>query len=108
MIKDNWLNTVTSGSYKFTFYITSTDVWNNPFQYLKDDDQALNAGQAIIVAEDGVEQALAVQNVMILTNAGDISTGHANATVVHLEILEPLGFGMLDKALTVAKQLDFK
>jgi len=105
MIKDNWLNTVTSGSYKFTFYITSTDVWNNPFQYLKDDDQALNAGQAIIVAEDGVEQALAVQNVMILTNAGDISTGHANATVVHLEILEPLGFGMLDKALTVAKQL---
>ena len=48
MLKDNWLNTVTSAGYKFTFYITDSEVWNDPFAWLAPTDEAaLSGGKAV-------------------------------------------------------------
>lgn len=104
MIKDNWLNTVASGSYKFTFMIVDTFQWNLAANGKFDKDSALAQKKAIIVAEDGVESAYAVQNVNIVSNTGSIRNGHATATKVTFDLLEPLGFGFLDRALTVASE----
>lgn len=35
MIQDNWLNTVTLGTYKFTLYIVDSDVFNDPLSIQK-------------------------------------------------------------------------
>lgn len=101
MLKDNWLNTVSSGTYKFTFMIVDTDTHNAATEGSFNKEQALAQGRAVIVAEDGVESAYAVQNVNIISNTGSIKNGHATATKVSFDLLEPLGFGFLDRALTV-------
>lgn len=105
MIKDNWLNTVSSGTYKFTFYVVSNDVWNDARSGVFNEAIALNSGQAVIIAEDGVEGAYAVQNVMIKQTAGQIKSGHTNTQYITCDLLEPLGFGLLDRLLTVGEQL---
>ena len=101
MLKDNWLNTVSSGTYKFTFMIVDTDTHNAATEGSFNKEQALAQGRAVIVAEDGVESAYAVQNVNIISNTASIKNGHATATKVTFDLIEPLGFGFLDRALTV-------
>ena len=101
MLKDNWLNTVSSGTYKFTFMIVDTDTHNAATEGSFNKEQALSQGKAVIVAEDGVESAYAVQNVNIISNTASIKNGHATATKVTFDLIEPLGFGFLDRALTV-------
>jgi hypothetical protein len=101
MLKDNWLNTVSSGTYKFTFMIVDTDTHNAATEGSFNKEQALAQGKAVIVAEDGVESAYAVQNVNIISNTASIKNGHATATKVTFDLIEPLGFGFLDRSLTV-------
>ena len=97
MLKDNWLNTVSSATYKFTFYITDSDVWNNPFAYLSPTDEpALNAGKAIIIAEDGVEGAFNIQNVNISAAAASVNNGHATANEIQFDLNENLGFSFIN------------
>lgn len=106
MVQDNWLNKVTLGTYKFTFYVVDSDVHNQPDQWLGlSDEPALNAGKACIIAESGVEGAYAVENVMIVTNAASPQTGYANVTQITFDLLEPLGFNLLDRLLTVGAEL---
>jgi|13_taG_2_1085334.scaffolds.fasta_scaffold00670_6 hypothetical protein len=104
MLKDNWLNSVASGTYKFTFYVVSTDVYNQAVRGTFNESAVTN-GQAVIIAEDGVEGAYAVQNVMITTITGTLKTGHAIPTAMTFDLLEPLGFGLIDRLLTVGDQL---
>ncbi len=92
MLKDNWLNTVSSATYKFTFYITDSDVWGEPDKWLINDDVALNAGKAIIIAEDGVEGAFNIQNVNISAAAASVNNGHATANEIQFDLNETLGF----------------
>jgi len=107
MLKDNWLNTVSSGTYKFTFYIVDSEVFNDPFAWLsQSDDAALNAGKAVIIAEDGVEAGYAVQNVMIKSNTGSVQNGYANVTQITFDLIEPLGFSLLDRILTIGSYLN--
>lgn len=103
MLKDNWLNTVSSATYKFTFYITDSDVWGEPDKWLINDDVALNAGKAIIIAEDGVEGAFNIQNVNISAAAASVNNGHATANEIQFDLNETLGFSFLDKSLAAAK-----
>lgn len=105
MLKDNWLNTVTSGSYKFTFMIVDEASWNAATKGNFNKEETLAQGKGIIVAEDGVEGSYAVQNVSILTKQGQMSNGYSKATVVTFDLLEPLGFGFFDRALTAGKLL---
>lgn len=106
MVQDNWLNTVTLGTYKFTFYVVDSDVHNQPDQWLGlTDEPALSAGKACIIAESGVEGAYAIENVMIMSTAASPQTGFANITQITFDLLEPLGFSLLDRLLTVGKDL---
>lgn len=103
---DNFLNKVTLGTYKFTFYIVDSDVWNDPRQWLgTTDEAALAGGKACIIAESGVEGAFVIENVVILTEAANARTGNADIRQITFEILEPLGFSLLDRILTVGKEL---
>jgi len=105
MLRDNWLNTVSSGSYKFTFMIEDKDTWNDASKGSFNKEQTLAQGKGIIVAEDGVESAYAVQNVNIMTSQGAVSNGYSKSTLVHFDIMEPLGFGLLERSLTVSRML---
>jgi len=105
MLRDNWLNTVSSGSYKFTFMIVDKDTWNDASKGSFNKEQTLAQGKGIIVAEDGVESAYAVQNVNIMTTQGAVSNGYSKSTLVHFDIMEPLGFGFLERSLTVSRML---
>lgn len=106
MLKDNWLNTVSSATYKFTFYITDSDVWNNPFAYLSPTDEpALNAGKAIIIAEDGVEGAFNIQNVNISAAAASVNNGHATANEIQFDLNENLGFSFMDRILAAGRMM---
>ena len=106
MLKDNWLNKVSSAGYKFTFYITDSDVWNNPFAWLAPTDEAaLAGGKAVIIAEDGVEGAYNIQNVNISSTTASVQTGHATIGSIQFDLNESLGFSFLDKILTVGAQL---
>ena len=105
MLKDNWLNTVSSGSYKFTFMIVDKDTWNEASKGTFNKEQTLAQGKGIIVAEDGVESAYSVQNVNIMSSQGAVSNGYSKATLVHFDIMEPLGFGFLERSLTVSRML---
>lgn len=105
MIQDNWLNTVTLGTYKFTLYIVDSDVFNDPLSIQKNDDAALQQGKACIIAESGVTNSYAMENVTIVTNAASPTHGYANVTQITFDLLEPLGFSLLDRLLTVGEQL---
>ena len=106
MLKDNWLNTVTSAGYKFTFYITDSEVWNDPFAWLAPTDEAaLSGGKAVIIAEDEVEGAYNIQNVNISSTTASVQTGHATVGSIQFDLNESLGFSFLDKILTVGAQL---
>jgi len=106
MLKDNWLNTVSSASYKFTFYITDSDVWNEPFRWLSPTDEAaLNAGKAIIIAEDGVEGAFNIQNVNISAAAASVNNGHATANEIQFDLNENLGFSFMDRILAAGRMM---
>lgn len=109
MLKENWLNTVSSGSYKFTFYITDSDVWNDPFAWLAPTDEtALSAGKAIIIAEDGVEGEFNIQNVNISSATASVKSGHTTIGEIQFDLNESLGFSFLDKILTAGAQLGKK
>jgi len=106
MLKENWLNTVSSGSYKFTFYITDSDVWNDPFAWLAPTDEtALSAGKAVIIAEDGVEGGFNIQNVNISSATASVRSGHTTIGEIQFDLNESLGFSFLDKILAVGAQL---
>lgn len=105
--RENWLNTVTLGTYKFTLYVTDDEVWNNPSASIGiSDEAALKSGKACIISESGVESAYAIENVVILTSAANPGTGNIDTTQITFELLEPLGFSLLDKLLAVGQELN--
>lgn len=104
---ENFMNKVTMGTYKFTLYIVDADVFNDPRQYLGvSDEPALVAGKACIISESGVEGAYMMENVVIVGTAAANGKGNADVTMIEFDIMEPLGFSLLDRMLTVGKELD--
>lgn len=106
-VTDNWLSTVDSGTYKWTFYIVNTEIYNDPTILGQNDTAALNTGSALIISESGVTGSYALENLTMLTRIvpGD-SSGSTTPTDIVFEIYEPLGFSLLDRILTVGKMMD--
>lgn len=105
-VTDNWLSTVDVGTYKWTFYIVNSSLYNNPDILAQNDTAALNSGQAVIIAESGVTGAYSIENVIIQSaiTPGN-SSGNTNPTILSFELYEPLGFSLLDRLLTVGQQM---
>jgi len=105
-VPDNWMSKVDSGTYKFTFYIVDSDLYNNPEILATNDSAALQSGKAVIIAESGVTGAYSIENIIIQStiNPG-ASTGFSTPTGFVFEIYEPLGFSLLDRILTVGRRM---
>jgi hypothetical protein len=103
--KDNFMNKVTLGTYKFTLFLVDQEVWNNPRGFLAG-RAAFAPGKSVIIAESGVEGGYMLENVVITTEAANATNGNADVLAMEFSILEPLGFNLLDRVLTVGMQLN--
>lgn len=104
--EENWCSTVDSPTYKWTFYIVNSEVFNDPSKLEGSDTGAINRGDAIIIAQTGVTTEFAMDNVAMIQRVIPGSE-HGNTTpgVIQFDLMEPLGFTFLDKILKAGKSL---
>lgn len=106
--QENWMSTVDSATYKFTLYLAGVEVWNDPSVLSGDDSNILNRGQASIIAESGVTGSYAVENVMMIsTLTPGASTGNTVTGTIQFDLVEPLGFSLLERILAYGSQYNF-
>lgn len=106
--QENWMSTVDSATYKFTLYLSGVEVWNDPSVLSGDDSNILNRGQASIIAESGVTGSYAVENVMMIsTLTPGASTGNTVTGTIQFDLVEPLGFSLLERILAYGSQYNF-
>jgi len=102
-LQENWLSTVNLGTYKWTLYLVKSNVWNSP-ESLNNDTAVLNAGNALIVAETGVDSTFNIENMLMLTrlieSAGDNS---AALGTFQFDLIETMGFTFVDRLLVFQK-----
>jgi hypothetical protein len=104
--EENWLSTVNLGTYKFTLYLTSVDVYNDPSKLINHSDN--NSSAATIIAESGVTGGYGIDNVVMTgTVIGAISSGGIPTTNMQFDLHEPLGFKLLDRILQFKKVYNF-
>ena len=106
--QENWMSSVDSATYKFTLYLADVDVWNDPTMLSGDDSGILNRGKAVIIAESGVTGSYAVENVMMIsTLTPGASTGNTVTGTMQFDLVEPLGFSLLERILSYGSQFTF-
>lgn len=106
--QENWMSTVDSATYKFTLYLAGVEVWNDPSVLSGDDSNILNRGKASIIAESGVTGSYAVENVMMIsTLTPGASTGNTVTGTIQFDLVEPLGFSLLERILSYGSQYNF-
>jgi hypothetical protein len=103
---ENWCSTVDSPTYKWTFYIVNSEVFNDPSKLEGSDTGAINRDDAIIIAQTGVTTEFAMDNIAMIQR---VIPGHehGNTTpgIVQFDLMEPLGFTFLDRILKAGKSL---
>lgn len=106
-ITENWMSQIDSPAYKWTLYLVHPTIFNDPTR-LVNDQATLVSGDAVIIAETGVEVAYSIENVLMLARPTPGATGGntTNATI-QFDIYEPLGFKLLDRVLKFAPQYNF-
>jgi len=103
---ENWMSTVDSPTYKWTFYIVNSTIFNDPSKLEGDDTAALNKGDAIIISQTGVTTEFAIDNfAMIQAVVPGLEHGNTTPGVIQFELQEPLGFTFLDRILKAGKIL---
>ena len=105
-ITPNWMSTVDSPTYRWTLYLVSAEVWNNPNLLHNDDTSARNTNKAVIVAKQGVTTEFSLDNFMAISIVTPgLSHGNTTPGIIQFDIFENLGFTFLDKALRAGKAL---
>lgn len=105
-VSGNWMSSVDSPTYKWTFYIVSSKVFNKPSLLEGTDSAAINNGEAIIISETGVTSEFAIDNVaMIQTVIPGQEHGNTTPGIIQFDLMEPLGFTFLDRILKAGKAL---
>ena len=103
---ENWCSTVDSPTYKWTFYIVNSKVFNDPSKLEGDDTAAVNKGDAIIISQTGVTTEFAMDNfAMIQAVIPGLEHGNTTPGIIQFELQEPLGFTFLDRILKAGKIL---
>jgi hypothetical protein len=103
---ENWCSTVDSPTYKWTFYIVNSKIFNDPSQLEGDDTAAVNKGDAIIISQTGVTTEFAMDNfAMIQSVIPGLEHGNTTPGIIQFELQEPLGFTFLDRILKAGKIL---
>jgi hypothetical protein len=105
-VSGNWMSSVDSPTYKWTFYIVNSKVFNKPSLLEGTDSAAINNGEAIIISETGVTSEFAIDNVaMIQTVIPGQEHGNTTPGIIQFDLMEPLGFTFLDRILKAGKAL---
>lgn len=105
-VTGNWMSSVDSPTYKWTFYIVNSKVFNKPSLLEGTDSAAINNGEAIIISETGVTSEFAIDNVaMIQTVIPGQEHGNTTPGIIQFDLMEPLGFTFLDRILKAGKTL---
>jgi hypothetical protein len=103
---ENWLSTVDSPTYRWTFYITNSKIFNDPSLLEGSDTAAINNNNAKIIAQTGVTTEFAMDNfAMIQRVVPGMEHGNTTPGVIQFDLMEPLGFTFLDRILKVGKSL---
>lgn len=89
----NWFTEHDLPTYKWTFYLVKPHIWNDP-AVLENDMSVTNAGDAVIIAESGVETAFAIENLLMLSK---LVGGSGAVGTFQFDIMEPYGFTLMDR-----------
>lgn len=104
----NWYTSVDLATYKFTLYLVSPAVFNDPETYLENDSAAINTDKAQIISQTGTETYYNLDNLLFQSKLfGDDTKGSVQTTTFQFEIKEPIGFTLLEKILTKAQSYTF-
>ena len=102
-VQENWLSTVNLGTYKWTLYLVKSSVWNSP-ESLNNDTSVLNAGNALIIAETGVDSTFNIENMLMLTRLIESSGDNSAALgTFQFDLIETMGFTFVDRLLVFQK-----
>lgn len=107
-IYPNWMSQVDSPTYKMSLYIVRTEIFNDPTRLLND-EVAISNGDALIIAQSGTTTEYSIDNLLMLSRitasnkAGSTTTG-----IMQFDIVEVMGFKLLDRILALAPFFGFK
>ena len=95
----NWLSTIDSPQYLWTLFLVDNKTFNNP-NTLHGSESAVSAGNAVIVAKQGVTSQFSLDNfAMIATVTPGQSHGNTTPGIIQFDLVETLGFTFLDRIL---------
>jgi len=95
----NWLSTIDSPQYLWTLFIVDNKTFNNP-NTLHGSESAVSAGNAVVVAKQGVTTQFSLDNfAMIATVTPGQAHGNTTPGIIQFDLIETLGFTFLDRIL---------
>lgn len=104
----NWYTSVDLPTYRFTFYLVSPEVWNDPESYLENDSAAIRTDKAQVITKTGTETYYSIDNMLFQSKVfPDTTKGSVATTTFQFEIKEPMGFTLLEKILTKSESYTF-
>jgi|TARA_R110000744_G_scaffold377307_1_gene492187 hypothetical protein len=116
-VTENWCSTVDSPTYKLTWYIVHSDVFNNPklldnlehqHNHYSGNNNAVKGKKAVIIASSGETSEYSIENLVMQSmispgsNYGNTTTG-----AFQFDIYEPGGFQLLNKILQLSHSFGF-
>lgn len=95
----NWLSTIDSPQYLWTLFLVDNKTFNNP-NTLHGSESAVSAGNAVVVAKQGVTTQFSLDNfAMIATVTPGQAHGNTTPGIIQFDLIETLGFTFLDRIL---------
>lgn len=93
VVVENWMTQNDLTTYKWTFYLVKSNIWNQP-TVLENDDSVTRQGDAVVIAESGVETAFAIENMLMLSK---LVGGTGAVGTFQFDLYEPYGFTFMDR-----------
>jgi len=114
-VTSNWCSTVDSPTYKLTWYIVHSDVFNNPRlldnipdNYNSKDNNAVKSKKAVIIASSGETSEYSIENLVIQSRISPgTDTGNTTTGAFQFDIYEPGGFQLLNRILQLSYSFGF-
>jgi hypothetical protein len=111
----NWCSTVDSPTYKLTWYIVNSDVFNNPLllnnipdKHNASDNAAIRSNKAVIIASSGETSEYSIENLVIQSRISPgTDTGNTTTGAFQFDIYEPGGFEFMHRILKLSHIFKF-
>jgi hypothetical protein len=113
----NWCSTVDSPTYKLTWYIVHSDVFENPLllnnipdtdKFNAKDNNAVNSKKAVVIAASGETSEYSIENLVLQSRISPgTDTGNTTTGAFQFDIYEPGGFQLLSRILQLSHAFGF-